>query len=362
MKKAVCFGMKLGVGLATLCGLLVVGLVGLGGQVKPPAMLSSVSNPFGDMDLAGLPAVKRYRARDGVALAYRAYYAGAKQVAVLIHGSAGSSSDMHLLAQALQRAGITVYVPDLRGHGDNLPHGDISYVGQLDDDMADLLRCMKPKYPDAIWTLVGFSSGGGFALRIAAGALGTSFDRYVLLSPYLRYDAPTERSAPTNLGGGDRANAPVWFKAYTARIIGLMALNLIGVHRFDGLPVLAFAVPANVPSVTEAYSWRMLRNFGPHDDFRADICSVSRPMTVLVGESDELFLPDKFKPVFDAERNDIPVVVIPGLGHADMVTNPRAIQAVVAVVQRGLERGTAPAGDPDGRGISRGNRHRKGGR
>jgi alpha-beta hydrolase superfamily lysophospholipase len=115
------------------------------------------------MDYSGLPAIERYQARDGAALAYRTYGAGEEQVAVLIHGSASSSSSMHALALALQQAAITVYVPDLRGHGANSPHGDIAYIGQLDDDIVDFLRDAKPKHRGAKWSLLGFSSGGGIA-------------------------------------------------------------------------------------------------------------------------------------------------------------------------------------------------------
>lgn len=93
------------------------------------------------------------------------------------------------------------------------------------------------------------------------------------------------------------------------RIIGLQALNAAGVHFFDGLAVIHFAVSPDVPSVTDAYSWRLLLNFQPHEDFMADIRAVSKPMQVLVGGKDELFLPEKFESVFDANRKDIPVTM-----------------------------------------------------
>jgi non-heme chloroperoxidase len=110
---------------------------------------------------------------------------------VLLHGSAGSSVDMHPLTLALQRAGVTVLVPDLRGHGANRPHGDIAYVGQLDDDLADFITNEKPDIPNSSWTVLGFSSGAAFSLRFAAeSSLGQTVDRYLLVSPYLRYNAP----------------------------------------------------------------------------------------------------------------------------------------------------------------------------
>ena len=266
---------------------IVVSCLVIFGTAKPPKPLSSVTNPFAAMNYSGLPPIERYQARDGAELSFRHYPARSKQVAVLIHGSAGSSSDMHAMAQALQASGVAVYVPDLRGHGANYPHGDVAYAGQLDDDMADFLDVVRPSHPDAKWTLIGFSSGGGFALRISAEPIGRCFDRYILLSPFLRYDAPTVRRSAPSSGSPTGQKEQVWSTTSTGRILGLLVLDEVGIHRFDSLPVIHFAVPPDIPSVTANYSWRMQQSFQPHDDFRADIRSVSRPMRVFVGEDDQ---------------------------------------------------------------------------
>jgi non-heme chloroperoxidase len=321
-----------------VCALLafftIAGLLAFG-TAKPPAVLMAVTNPFGSIDYSTLPALQRYRARDGALLSFREYAADGRQAAVLIHGSAGSSSDMHPLALALQRAGVTVYVPDLRGHGANMPHGDIAYVGQLDNDMADFMAEEKPTLPTAEWTLLGFSSGGGFVLRIAADmALGQSFARYILISPYLKYNGPASRTSATELKSAQNGAAQVvlrnWASASTGRIIALTLINALGVHAFDGLPVVAFAVPPNVASVTAAYSWRLQRNFQPHDNYVADIRAVSRPMRVYVGGVDQLFIPEKLQNEFQAQRRDIPVHIVAAMGHTDMITRPEAIRLIAA--------------------------------
>jgi non-heme chloroperoxidase len=308
-----------GIAICCLAPLVVAAVLVAVGRVSPPPVLAEISGPFARMDLSGLPPIERYRARDGAELAFRSYPASGDEVAVLIHGSAGSSTDMHQMAKALQSSGITVYVPDLRGHGANYPHGDIAYTGQLDDDMADFLQSMRAKLPGSRWTLVGFSSGGGFALRIAGGRQGREFDRYLLLSPYLKYDAPTQRPD---------AGQSAWYSVSVKRIVGLSILNAFGLHIFDGLPVLAFPVPVNLESVTATYSFRMQKNFAPHADYGTDIRSVSRPMQVIVGGADELFFPERFGEVFGA----IPVAILPEMGHSDMVTRPEAIRAVVQAV------------------------------
>ena len=88
--------------------------------------------------------------------------------------------------------------------------------------------------PAAPITLVGHSSGGGFALRVAGSPIQNLFERTVLLAPYLGYDAPTTRP---NSGG--------WAKADIPRIVALAVLRRIGINCCEALPVLAFAVPPN---------------------------------------------------------------------------------------------------------------------
>jgi alpha-beta hydrolase superfamily lysophospholipase len=323
---------------------------------KAPKAMASVTEPFATMDLTGLPALVTYRARDGANLSYRVYPAKGgpgqggpdqdgpgqdgpgqgDQMVVLIHGSVGSSQDMHRLALALQQqTGSTVLVPDLRGHGANRPHGDIAYVGQLDDDMEDFMRVIKPAYPGRKWTLLGFSSGAGFALRIAAEPQGREFDRYILLSPFLRYNAPTARQDAAKSKNDDAH----WYSVSIPRIVGLSILGTFGIHHFDGLTVISFPVPDNLESVTASYSLRLQDNFEPHADYRADIRKSQRPMQVFVGSADELFYPDRFAAVFHAERPEVPVTLLPGMTHSDMITKPLAIQTVVqAVRQSGASR------------------------
>jgi alpha-beta hydrolase superfamily lysophospholipase len=306
-------------------GAIVAGLIAFG-TAKPPEVATAITKPFADIDTLGLPALLRYKARDGALLSYREYPASGNRVAVLVHGSAGSGVDMHPLALALQATGIAVLVPDIRGHGANRPHGDISYFGQLDDDLVDLVKLEKPKFPNSTWTILGFSSGAAFVLRFAAETPArTLADRYVLVSPYLRYDAPSVRKAES----GSKPTQ-TWAAVSLGRIVGLSMLGQWGVHHWDGLPVLAFPVPANIDDATKVYSWRLTRNFGADDDYLGDMRRAGRPMTVLVGGSDELLDAEKLKTEFQSQRPNVPVTIVPGMGHSDMVTRPDAIRAIVA--------------------------------
>jgi alpha-beta hydrolase superfamily lysophospholipase len=98
---------------------------------------------------------------------------------------------MHPLGKALSAEGIPVFAPDIRGHGNTGIRGDIDHAGELDDDLADFIAAVRARHPNAKLVLMGFSSGGGYALYVAARPLGRSFARTVLLSPMLGPFAPT---------------------------------------------------------------------------------------------------------------------------------------------------------------------------
>ena len=137
------------------------------------------------------------------------------RAAIVIHGSSGSSGGtIHALSMALAAHGVETWAIDMRGHGASGTRGDIGYVGQLEDDLADFVAVVRKTAPTAPLTLIGHSAGGGFALRVAGSPIQNLFARTVLLAPYLGYDAPTNRP---NSGG--------WASADIPRILGLLALR-----------------------------------------------------------------------------------------------------------------------------------------
>ncbi len=288
----------------------------------PPPMLS-VSTSFNGADMSGLPPKQHYTARDGAQLAYRAYPGDPNRIVVLIHGSSGTTASMHLVARAIHARGATVYALAMRGHDGTGRSGDIDYIGQLDDDVVDFLGTLGPRAHGQTRTLLGFSSGGGFALRFAGGTNNGLFDRLILVSPQFPHDAPTIRAN----GGG-------WVSVAIPRIIGLDMLNAIGITAFNNLPALAMAVdPARLAESgqTPVYSYRMLTNFGPSTDFLGDLKRVKGPVFLFVGAADEIFRADQFAPLVTPVRPDIKVTILPGINHMGMTIKPAALEAIAAV-------------------------------
>src|SRR4029077_2313281 len=93
--------------------------IALGGPGKAPPPMSSIKDPFKNVDFSDLPEARYVTARDGTKLAFRAYPAagGVKGSVLLLHGSSASSTSMHLMAKGFAAAGYAAYTLDIRGHG-----------------------------------------------------------------------------------------------------------------------------------------------------------------------------------------------------------------------------------------------------
>jgi non-heme chloroperoxidase len=308
-----------------IAAVLVAGFglaIGFGGPADPPPM-PSINNPFKDVNFSDLPQLSYFTARDGTKLGFRSYPAregSAKGSVVLVHGSSASGSSMHVMAKGFAAAGYAVYALDIRGHGASGVKGRISYVGQLENDMEDFVRSAQLARPA---TLIGFSSGGGFVLRVAGSPRQSLFSNYLLLSPYLSHDAPTTRPS----SGG-------WVSVGVPRIIAISILDSMGIRLFNDLPVTKFALaPAAKEFLTPQYSFALAANFGPQRDYQANIRAVKAPVQVLTGEKDEAFYPDKFAGVFQAAGKEVPVKILPGLDHIALTLDSAAVQAAIAAVE-----------------------------
>lgn len=322
MRWVVWFPLKVagwGLGLIGGAALLLTGMIAT--PVAQLPELTSVSSTARAVDRSTMPPLSRFSARDGTVLAYRHYPArgaASGKIAIVVHGSSGSSLVVHALADALAARGIETYAPDIRGHGGSGSRGDIAFIGQLENDMEDLVAFVRKASPTGPLTLMGHSAGGGFALRIASSPVQDLFSRTVLLAPYLGYDSPTNRPE----SGG-------WAKPDIPRVLGLMALQRLGIACCEALPTLAFAVPANSQSILNpTYSYRLMRNFSTRS-YRSDLAAAQHPITLISGADDELMLPGKYADTVHAIAPSVDVKLIDGVNHMGIVSDAKAI-AVIA--------------------------------
>ena len=305
--------------------LVIVGLaaaIAFNSPGRPPVLPAGNSIPgIEAWPWPELPAVQSVTARDGARLNYRLYPGRPDRAVVLVHGSTGSSAEMLQLARALQAAGASVYAIALRGHGGSGPrNGDVSYVGQLDDDIVDIVKAVGIDRPGVRRTLAGFSAGGGLVLRFAGGTQAKLFDDYLAIAPFIAVDSPTNRP---NAGG--------WADVAIPRIVGLTVLHRVGIDWFEGLPAVHYATDAPADDRrTPVYSFRLVMSLQLGTDWRSVLARIDRPTRIVVGADDELFRADQFAPLLAAINPRIGVTVVPGQAHLAMIATPAATAAVAA--------------------------------
>jgi alpha-beta hydrolase superfamily lysophospholipase len=294
--------------------------------VKAPPPLESIHSGALAIPHDGEPELSRFQARDGTWLAYRLYAAvdgGRDHLAIVYHGSSASSDAMNAVARALAQAGFVAVAVDARGHGASGSRGDIGYIGQLEDDLADLVTRLRADYATARLTLVGHSAGGGFVLRAAAAPVGASFDRFVLLAPYLGYRAPTTRPSE---GTG------LWAAPDIPRIIAMTILERLGIDWPQSLPVIAFANrPEAAMATTSRYSFRLLANYGPPPDWKGALQAAAGKIELIAGLDDELMDAPTYQSV--VALLGVRVTLLPGVNHMGVVHQPAALAAIVAAAQ-----------------------------
>jgi non-heme chloroperoxidase len=296
----------------------------VGGGPWTPAPIASINNPFKSVDFSHMPTLKNYQGADGAELFYRAYAPQGdnnKGSAVLVHGSSGSSESMHPMATVLAAAGVQVYALDVRGHGKSGPKGHIAFIGQLESDLQLFVKAVQPPSPS---TLIGFSSGGGFVLRVAASEMQSAFDSYLLLAPFMGHTAPNYRP---DSGG--------WVSLGVPRIVALNILNAVGIRYWNDMPVVRFALTEEAKSyLTLEYDFNLNTNFAASQDYRQDLWNAKDEVAILAGDADELLKSQQLQGMVQSAGKDWPVQLLPGIEHIPLTLDPVALKAIAEEVQK----------------------------
>jgi len=277
-----------------------------------------------------MPNISSIKVRDGSDIFYRHYLAdnnSINYVAILVHGSSANSKSLHLMSDFLSKNGIEIYSLDVRGHGNAGKKGTIEYIGQLEDDLEDLVAYINLNTKNKKLALVGFSSGGGFALRVASEELSKYFDSFIALSPMISPYAPTYRK---NSGG--------WAFPAVPRIIALLFLSKIGIKFFNYLSVINFALDQESVSkmdLVDHYSFNLQQNYGlPAVGYKDYIKAIEKPTYILIGGNDDMFYANQYEPLVKKLSQNIEVKVIDGLGHIDMSMSEISFKAILSIFDK----------------------------
>lgn len=303
-------------------GVVALGLIASQGP-DPAIARAALSADGSDTTLSA--GLETFTARDGETLGYRVWGDRTRgPVVIALHGAAGHSLWMESLGTQLAAgmAGLVI-APDLRGHGPApRRRGDIDYIGQLEDDIADLIdhigRDGRPL------GLVGHSAGGGLAIRFAGGQYGHLLDRAVLIAPFLQHDAPTVLP-PAPEG---------WARPLVRRIAGLVMLNAAGITALNHLVVVEFNIPQDLrdapggSALTARYSHRLQFSLSPRHNWQADVAALPG-FLVVAGSADTTFDADAFEPAMSPHNRLGTYAILDGAGHADILGHPE-LAALIA--------------------------------
>ena len=268
-----------------------------------------------------LPPLKRHAARDGEELAYRFYDSAADRILLFVHGSSYHGAGYHALASAISASGAAkVVLPNLRGHYQSGRHrGDVDYVGQLEDDLVDLVGALRDQSLDGAITLGGHSSGGGLVARFASGARAASVSSYLALAPII----PLSPSVKGGSAGG-------WAILHMRRLFGLLALNAIGLRGFNGLSIVEFSKPVEFWDGTETltYSYRLNTSYHPGQAYRRDLGALDETALVLVGADDQAIDADALSAMFASHAPRARMQVLPGIDHFGIFSDPPTLALI----------------------------------
>ncbi|WP_411954947.1 alpha/beta hydrolase [Alkalibacillus sp. S2W] len=286
------------------------------GPVQEPKDQASDLN-FNQIEVSDdqVPELETYETRDDTELSYRHYSSEADQVLILLHGSGYHSRYLAPLANHLAEAGVaTVYTPNFRGHGPNPENrGQVNYIGQLEDDLDDLIDEVKVEYPDSKIILGGHSSGGGTVIRYAGGDSAHDLAGYLLIAPYIHHDSDVYKSESE------------WANISLPRMIGLSMLNQVGLSYLNGQSVISFNMPETYRDGTETlrYDYRLQTSMHPRSDYQSDIDGLDEDTLVVAGSDDQSFHTNAYEDVF-ASNDLVDVSILDGLSHFGVLRDQEA--------------------------------------
>jgi len=264
----------------------------------------------------------KFQMRDGKQLFSQHFPKESNLTIIILHGILANSNEFNKTSGMLRESvNADVYALDLRGHGqsDGEP-GDIDYIHQYADDVADVVGIIKKQKPNGKIILMGHSMGGGIAQEFAMKKDKPEIDGYLLFAPAMDWESPTN-SKKEKSGSSSEPFA----KIHLSRILGLLSLNAVGITWFNGLNTLFFNLPPEMP--IHQYTFRAMVSMSP-SNYKEGLNAINKPLLLIVGSNDQAFVADQFEPVVSENVSDGKVIVIEGQTHDGVHHDERSIAAV----------------------------------
>lgn len=239
--------------------------------------------------------------RDGCRLHYRHYgTATAQSVMLLLPGFGLTSEDyVSCCKHLVKSSAVTVYSPDLRGQGQSQgTEGDVDYIGQLEDDLSDMIAAVQHCHPGLPVVLAAHSGSSSLAISYLATRPDPIVVGLYLLAPvffgHMEYDRQIQR-AYQFIYYGRYHRKPAAHQASHLKVNQEFRYSLLrhGLGRMfnvlQNITVLQVRRDAGQP--WRSYSFRFLQSYRCRD-LTQSLEQITVPVWVMAGQEDEVMLPD----------------------------------------------------------------------
>jgi pimeloyl-ACP methyl ester carboxylesterase len=229
----------------------------------------------------------------------------ASEVCVFLHG-ASLHSDYYLpFGESLRKQGILTYLIDIRGHGDSIGQKQkLKYIGQLEDDLQDIIVEIQMKHPKIALFLLGYSFGAAIILRHIKKYPNTKITGTILISPAIFatelvcYHDFTQRwiYALTYLRKLKyfRSPPPI-IKKYAPKFHGiqiLLAHFFPFMRRFlKGISFVGDKIAAKKDKRVLNYDYNLLASYNVSTIYNSIFKIIRRPTLIIIGSKDEFISP-----------------------------------------------------------------------
>ncbi len=277
-----------------------------------------------------------FKARENTRLAYKQLiHQNATTTVIFLHGSTYNSLRYKNLAKSLFNHSINTCLLDWRGHGDSEGKpGDVAYIGQLEDDLADFITHFS-KHNSTKLILSGHSAGAVICLRYIAkygcnGISGVSFIAPAINGPLetVRYQ---QKSAKWQYRVSYFRKAQIQALAPEAALKHAPSLKAWPFICAKALPVLRhkgiLRFPANermakLEKRVLNYSYNLMLSCDINN-YPAAFNQISVPVLLLAGELDEVIHPDLLKTIYHwhlSPQINKQIIEVPKVNHMNIVS------------------------------------------
>lgn len=215
---------------------------------------------------------------------------------ILVHGITSELTHQEKFAESLQFE-ADVYLPILRGYDERNERGDLSYVGQYDDDLFDFIHYIKKKGYQKI-ILVGHSMGCANILRLLDKSKNLA-DHYYFLSPFFHPSLPVYKEDANNQY---KPQTDIDYKVYNKRAMLLMTLHKLKIQQFSNRTVAIIPDEVHGNGQLEL-SFRLMASRFLEKIPSGIFNGMKQKVHTFVGTNDEVILPFELKNWYEKKFN-----------------------------------------------------------